>query len=734
MCGLRFEVDGDRILAVRPDEDDVFSRGYICPKGAAIGELHHDPDRLRGPVRRTARGDFEPISWETAFADVAKGIGEVQRKYGRNAVALYIGNPVIHNYGALALRAGLIRTLGTRNCASAGSQDTSPRFAASFHLYGSSFSISIPDIDRTDFLLCLGANPRVSNGSFMTAPNVRDRLRAIRARGGKIVVVDPRRTETAREADEYISILPGTDAFFLLSMVSCLVEAKRVEEDRLKGQARGWPALRPLLPSFAPEQVAERTGVPAETIRRLAFEFADARTAVAYSRVGTCNAAHGTIASYATDLLNLVAGRLGAEGGAMFTTPAFDVTPIVKLTRADGHARWRTRVRQLPETLGDVPAAALAEEMDTPGPGQVRAFMTFAGNPVLSTPNGGRIGAALGRLDFMVSIDPYINETTRFARIILPPASGLADDHLDVFLSQFAVRNVARWSPPVVPRTAGERSDWEILLELTYRLGGGPTGFRPLDWLYRHGRRLGIRWRPEPTMNLLLRLGPHGDRYRPWSRGLNLRKLKQATHGIDLGPLQPGLDRAIKHEDRKIHLDAPPMLAALDGLRTTLGERKSPDSLLLIGRRDLRSNNSWTHNVPSLVSGKERCVLLVHPQDAERVGIRDGEDAVLESRVHAGHVPVRVTDEIRPGVVSLPHGWGHAELYQWQKTAAAHAGVSVNSWTDDQNVEEVVGQSILNGVPVRLRPADGLRPSGCTNHTEEFGEEVLPCESRPARP
>jgi anaerobic selenocysteine-containing dehydrogenase len=705
MCGLRFEVDGDRILVVHPDEDDVFSRGYICPKGAAIGELHHDPDRLHGPVRRTAAGNFDSISWEEAFAAVAHGISETQRKYGRNAVGLYIGNPVVHNYGALALRAGLIRALGTRNCTSASSQDTSPRFAASFHLYGSSFSIPIPDIDRTDFLLCLGANPRVSNGSFMTAPNVRDRLRAIRARGGRIVVVDPRRTETAREADEHISILPGTDVFFLLSMVHCLVEAKRVDEDRLQRQARGWPTLRPLLAAFTPEQVSGQCGVAAEAIRRLAFEFADARTAAAYSRAGTCNAAHGTLASFATDLLNVVAGRLGAEGGAMFTTPAFDVTPIVKLTRADGHARWRTRVRRLPETLGDVPAATLAEEMETPGPGQIRAFLTFAGNPVLSTPNGGRLAAALDRLDFMVSIDPYVNETTRLAHIILPPASSLTDDHLDVILTQFAVRNVARWSPPVVPRAPGELSDWEILLELTYRLGGGPTGFRPLDWVYRHGRRLGVRWRPEPTMNFLLRLGPHGDRFRPWSKGLNLNRLKKAKHGIDLGPLQSGLEQAIKHKDRTIHLDAPPLVDGLDRVRSTLAEKRTPDSLVLIGRRELRSNNSWTHNVPSLVSGKERCVLLVHPQDAERLGIRDAEIAVLESRVHAGPVSVRVSDEIHHSVVSLPHGWGHAGLAQWQKTAAAHAGVSVNNWTDDQDVEEIVGQSILNGVPVRLRPA-----------------------------
>ncbi len=720
MCGLRFEVEGDRIVAVRPDKDDVFSKGYVCPKGVASGELHHDPDRLRTPVRRTPAGTFEPIGWEEAFSLVARGLRQTQAKHGRDAVAVYIGNPLVHNHSALLLRAGLLKTLGTRNCTSAGSQDTSPRFAASYYLYGSSFSIPVPDVDRTDYLLCIGANPRVSNGSVMNGPNVRERLQGIRSRGGKVVVVDPRRTETAREADEHVPILPGTDAFLLLAMVNCLVSAGRVDEARLRRETRGWDAVRPRLAAFTAEAADDRCGLPAGTVRRLALEFADARTAVAYTRVGVCNAARGTLATYAGDLLNVAAGRLGAVGGGMFTTPALDLSPIVKLTKADGHDRWRSRVRQLPETVGDIPASTLAEEMETPGTGQVRAFLTVAGNPVLSTPNGRRLEAALGRLDFMVSVDPYINETTRHAHVILPPASTLVDDHVDVLGTQFSVRNVARWSPPVVSRPAGERSDWEILLELTYRLGGGPTGFKLLDAFYRLGRRLGVRWRADSSIDLLLRLGPYGDHFRPWSRGLNLKRLKKAEHGLDLGPLQPGLGRAVKHKDGKVRLDAPPLLAALDQLRAASPPERPAAGLLLIGRRELRSNNSWMHNIPSLVRGKERCHLLVHPEDAERLGLRDGEPALLESRVRSAEVPVRLSDEVRPGVVSLPHGWGHAPSAPWQKTAAARPGVSANDWTDDQEVEEVVGQSILNGVPVRLRPvAAGSRQEaiGAANGT-----------------
>ena len=704
MCGLSFDVEGDRILEVRPDADDVFSHGYICPKGAAIAEVYDDPDRLRKPVRRTSDGSFEPISWDAAFDLVAENLNRIRREHGNDAVALYMGNPIAHNHGVLALRNGLFRALGTRNCTSASSQDTSPRFAASYYLYGSSLAIPVPDIDRTDYLLCLGANPRVSNGSFLTAPNIRERLQAIRQRGGRVVVVDPRRTETARESDEHIAILPGGDAAFLLAIAQVILHEGLARRDRIAGLSVGFDEIERRLVHFTPECVAASTGVAPEVIRRIAREFSAARTSAAYSRVGVCNNEHGTLATMATDLVNLVAGRVGEIGGAMFPTPVFDARPLLKLTNADGHARWHSRVRGLPETFGDLPAAILAEEIETPGKGQVRALVNYAGNPVLSTPNGPRLTRALGQLEFMIAIDLYINETTRFADVILPPAWGLAEDHVDLIGTNAAARNIARWSPPAVPKKADERADWEIILELTYRLGGGPTGMRLLDSAYRWARHLGIRWSPASTVDLLVRLGPHGDRFIPGRRGLNLKKLKAAPHGIDLGPMQPGITHRVVHRDGKMHLTAPVLLTAIDQLAASLAaEPPASDTLLLIGRRDLRSNNSWMHNVPGLVSGRSRCVLLVHPLDAERAGLADGDVAILENSLYSGEVPIRVTDEMRPGVISLPHGWGHADAARWQRVAGEHAGISANNWTDDQQVEAVVGQSILNGVRVRLR-------------------------------
>jgi anaerobic selenocysteine-containing dehydrogenase len=702
-CGLRIELDGDRILSVRGDEDDVLSRGYVCPKGVALAEVHNDSDRLRRPVRRTRSGGFEPISWEEAFETTVARLSAIRQQHGSNAVAVYYGNPTVYDHGAILFVSSFLDTLGTRNRFSSNSQDVNPRLAVSYLLYGATWSVPIPDVDRTQYFLCIGANPVVSNGSLLTAPNMRGRIRGIRARGGKVVVVDPRRSETAREADEHVSIRPGADAALLLGMVALLAKARRVDRERLATTTHGWTEIERRLADFPLERAARFSGVPPETIERLAFEFADAPSATAYSRMGVCVSRFGTAATYATDLLNIAAGRLGRVGGAMFATPAADISQLVRLAGLDGLGRWRSRVRGLPETLGDLPTSVLAEEIETAGTGQVRAVVTFAGNPVLSAPNGRRLAAALDTVEFMASIDLYVNETTRHADVILPPSWALTHDHMEVLFPPVSIRNVARYSPAVLGRGPDERADWEILRELTERLGGGPTATPWVDrLLLRFGRYVGFRWEPTLLATLLLRLGPHGDRFLPWSRGLNRKKLEAAPHGIDLGPLEPGVERRVCHRDRRVHLDAPLLLEAVYEVARALHCAQDTEKLVLIGRREQRTNNSWMHNLPSLVSGRERCLLMVHPDDAERLGIADGELAVLESRVYRGEVRVQVTDEIRRGVVSLPHGWGHAESATWQRVAGAHPGVSANDWTDDQLVESAVGQSILNGVPVHL--------------------------------
>lgn len=705
-CGLEIDVEANRVTAVRPDYDDPISRGYVCPKGLAIGEIHHDPDRLRKPLCKNADGRFEEIAWDEALDLAAARLGDVKSRHGADSVGVYFGNPLVHNLGGVLTIGSLVAALGTKNRMSASSQDTAPRFAASYYLYGNTWAIPVPDLDDTDFFLCIGANPAVSQGSFMAGPDVRSRIRGITERGGKVVTVDPRFTETSKLASEHVFIKPGADAAFLFAMTQVLVERESYDRAALERIASGWSEIEAKLRAFSPRAVEAVTGVPAAAIERLALEFSAAKSSVAYTRIGTCNSVFGTLGSYAGDLLNLVAGRLGVRGGALFPEPALDIGAVASQLGINGHGRWHTRVRKLPETGCDLPAAALAEEIEVPGDGQIRALVTVAGNPVLSTPNGRRLDAALGSLEFYVAVDMYVNETTRHADLILPPCWALAEHHMEPATPNTSLHNSVRVSDPVVEKGEDERADWEILLGLAERLGGGPTGKPVVDAVLRFAARLGWKWDPLTAADWIIRMGPRGDKFLPWKGGVKLKDVMASRYGVDLGELRPGIERRLFHRDRLAHLAEAPIVAEIDALQAKLVGAADADELLLVGRRDLRSNNSWMHNVPSLVSGRDRCVLFVHPDDARRAGLRDSEPALLESRVCTREVPVRVTDEMMPGVVSLPHGWGHDEIGEWQTTAAAHAGVSANEWTDDQLVERLVGQSVLNGVPVRLRRAE----------------------------
>jgi anaerobic selenocysteine-containing dehydrogenase len=696
------DVEDNRIVSVRPDDEDPHSQGYVCPKGMAIAEIHDDPDRLRGPLRKTADGSFEPIGWDEAFDLLETKLNALRDQYGPDSIAVYYGNPLGHSYSGLTMVDPLVKAIGTRNRTGASSQDTAPRFAASYYLYGNTLVIPIPDLDNTDWFLCIGANPVVSQGSAMIAPNVKGKIRAIRERGGKVITVDPRFTETSKLADEHVSIRPGGDAAFLLSMLWVLIEEDLIDRSAIDEVSNDWAMVAEQIKPFSPERVVRETGIEAETIRRLSREFAAAERGVVYTRLGVCNNRWGTLATWANDVVNLAAGRLGKTGGWMFAEPIPDAVPLTEFGGMSGHARWKSRVRGLPETQCDLPASMLAEEMETPGPGQIRAMITIAGNPVLSTPNGPRLSRAMESLDFVVSLDLYVNETTRHADLILPPCWQLAEDHAEVLTSVFGLRTRMRWCPPVVKKGKDEKADWEIMFEIAKRMGGGPTGIRAVDRVMSLAERLGWHYHPQTALDLMIRMGPHGDRFLPWGSGASLAKIKAEPYGIDLGPAREGVSHRVRFKDKRVHLRAEPVERSLNALAGELDRERDENELLMIGRRGLRSNNSWMHNVESLVAGKDRCVLFVNPRDAERAGLRDSQPAMLESRVFSGEVPVRVTDEVMPGVVSLPHGYGHAASAPWQSVAGKHAGVSANDWSDDQALEDIVGQSILNGVPVKL--------------------------------
>ena len=657
-CGLEITLEGERVKRIRGDRDDVFSHGYICPKGSTLKQLHEDPDWLRQPMVRRD-GELVPVTWDEAFAEVERLLLPVLEAHGRDAAAIYLGNPSAHSIGAQLFARPLIRALGTTNVFSASTVDQRPKEIASGLMFGGGLTVPVPDIDRTDYLLMLGANPYASNGSLATAPDWPGRLEALLARGGKLVVVDPRRSRTAEAASEHVAVRPGTDAFLLMALVNVLSTEGLVDVGVLEPYLAGLDAVLEAAAPFTPEATESLTGVDAATVRRLAGELAAAPSACVYGRIGTTVAEFGTAASWLVDVLNVLTGNLDRPGGAMFTKAAAgssNTRGTPRYGRGVRLYRRHSRVRGAPETLGELPVACLAEEIDTPGDGQVRALVTVAGNPVLSTPNSARLDAALGTLHCYVAVDPYVNETTRHADVILPPPTALQKAHYDLALLQLAIRNVSNYSPPVLPLPEGQPDEWEILARLALVLQGlgasaspdvvddlvlrtlmgamvadetSPIAGRSVDEIVAE---LGDRRGPDRLVDLMLRTGPYGDGFGKGPGTLTLDVLLENPHGVDFGPLEPRIPEVLRTPSGMVELAPEVLVADVARMSERLAAGVPDDQMLLVGRRDLRSNNSWMHNVEVLVKGKPRCTLHVHPGDAERLGLVDGGSAEVTSR------------------------------------------------------------------------------------------------------
>ncbi|WP_417531513.1 molybdopterin-dependent oxidoreductase [Marinobacter lipolyticus] len=742
MCGVAIEVKDGHIASIKGDEDDPLSHGHICPKAVALQDLHEDPERLRKPMRKTANG-WKEMDWDEAFDLVADRLHRVRKEQGRNSIGVYLGNPNVHNHGSLVATMPFLRAIGSQNRFSATSNDQLPHMLASLEMFGHQILFPIPDIDRTDLFICIGANPMASNGSLMTVPDVRGRLKALKGRGGKMIVVDPRRTETAKLADEFHFIRPGTDALLLMAMVHTLFDEDLVNLGHAENWTKDVDLLRLASLSFTPEAVSAHTGLEPDSIRQLARQLATTQKAALYTRMGTSTQAFGGVATWLAYCLNILTGKLDATGGVMFTQPAIDLVALGGFSGQQGHFGKRySRVKKLPEFAGEYPASTMADEMLTPGEGQIKAFVTVAGNPVLSNPNGGRLDQALEGLDFMVSVDYYLNETTRHADVILPPTAALERSHYDLIFSMFAVRNFAKYSDALFEAGEDSRHDWQILLELAHRLEkkrkGGRLPLRSeLGW--RAFKQIG----PDPILDLLLRSGPYGADIGParglvqpavdlaldilpnrhplrgmaklsplnrhWQdlpKGLSLATLRDNPNGVDLGPLRPCMPERLFTRDGKVNLAPRRYLKDLDRLHELLAS-PATDELLMIGRRHVRSNNSWMHNSQRLVKGKDRCTLIIHPRDAARCGLQPGDSAEITS--DSGNVsgnivlPVEITEDIMPGVVSVPHGWGHHRPGTGQSVASAHAGASINDVLSDQQVDPLVGTSVLNGQKVKVK-------------------------------
>ena len=724
-CGLQLEVEDGHVTRIRGDADDPFSKGFICPKGSTLGALHEDPDRLRLPLVRRDGAHVE-VSWDEAFAEIDRRLTTLVSEHGTDAVAVYIGNPNAHNYAnTLAIRP-LVKALRTKNVYSASTVDQMPKHVACGLVFGHPLAIPVPDIDRTDLLVLLGANPLESNGSLATAPDWPGRLEGIRRRGGRVVVVDPRRTRTAEHADLHVPIRPGTDAALLAGIACALFAEGLADPGALADVVTGIDLVEAAVAGFTPERVASFTGVPADTVRSLARELAAAPTAVVYGRIGTHTTAYGTLAAWLVDVLNVLTGNLDRPGGAMFPHAAHEQQR--RPPRAFKTGRWHSRVRGLPETLSELPVATLADEMETSGEGQVRALLTIAGNPALTTPDAGRLEGLLAELELVICVDPYLNATTRHADVILPPPSVLEKSHYDLAFTALSVRNVANFSPPVFEREPGSPSEFQILVRLAAIAAGlgpdaDPDALADATIAGRvaeavadpassvHGRdadeivaALGDRPAEERLLDLLLRTGHRGDAFGARPGGLSLELLEAHPHGIDFGPLEPRLPDALATESGKVELAPPQLVDDLARLESALAVTAA-GGMVLVGRRQLRTANSWTQNVQVLVRGKDSCVAQLHPDDAGRIGLVDGATATIRSAAGSIDVPVEVTDVVMPGVVCVPYGWGHGLPGTRQGVATGHAGVNVNILTDASVVDPMSGNAVLNGIPVTVAPA-----------------------------
>ena len=684
-CGLELTLEEGEVTTIRGNPDDPLSRGYICPKGVSLADIHTDPDRLRRPVRRVG-DEWVEIGWDQALDRVADGLAAAINRHGPDALGVYLGNPNVHSLGSMTHGLAMVRTFRTRNRYSATSVDQLPHQLVAHLMYGHQLFLPVPDIDRTSHLLVFGANPMASNGSLWTVPDFPNRLRELKARGGRLVVLDPRRTETAKVATEHHFVRPGSDAHVLLAMLHVLFEEGLTTTP--PPYVDGLDAAADAVAEFTPEAAQAASAIPADEIRRLARDYAAADGAAAYGRIGVSTQGFGTICQWAIQVLNLITGNLDREGGTLLTTPAIDAVSTGLIGRGH-HGVWKSRVRGFPESGGELPVSVLREEITTPGKGQIRAMLTLSGNPVLSTPDGARLDEALHGLDFMAAVDIYVNETTRHADVILPPTTALERDHYDLVFHLLAVRNTTRFTPAVFAKPRDARHDWEIYREIALRTMARLDRKPPLRKRLKARARLSV----SPTLIIagLLRRG---------RSGVTLRRLRKEPAGVDLGPLRPGqLPERLPARSKRI--DAAPALVLDDLARLRSAVAIDDDELLLIGRRHKQDNNSWMHNTERLTRGKPRHQLFMHPDDLSARGIDDGATVAVRSRVGKVEVDVLATDDVMPGVVSLPHGYGH----QVGGTRMAHAstvtGVSINDLTDPDRLD-VSGNAALSGVPVTV--------------------------------
>jgi len=693
MCGIEIKHVEGKITSIKGDKQDSFSNGHICPKAVALQDLYTDKDRLTEPMMKVD-GKWEKVGWEFALSEVATRFKATQKEHGNDAVGVYLGNPNVHNIESMLFGSDFYRSLKTKNKYSATSVDQLPHHLAALQMFGHPLLMPIPDIDRCNHMLIMGANPIVSNGSIMSVPNVKKRLKAIQTRGGKIITIDPRFTETSKVADQHHFITPGSDALLVMAMINYLFDQQLVDLARLADHVENLDKVEKMIDGFDADSVASDVGIKADDIRQLVVDFVNADRAVLYARLGVSTHEFGSVVNWLVNLFNILTGSFDEAGGLMLTAPAIDMVGSKK-AKSVKFARFHSRVSGYPETIGELPVVALAEEILTPGEGQIKAMFIGAGNPLLSTPNNSLLEKAFDQLEFIVSLDFFLNETSRKADIILPPPSALERPHYDLVFNHLAVRNYARYSKPLFERKAGQMSEADIYMNLREKMASNDLiskiKAKGYKWVLK---RLGVKGMLEKG----IKKGPYADQ-------LNIKKLSQLKHGIDLGELTPQFPKKILTISGKINLAPEIYLKDLERLKDTTHLTSKPEEefkFRLIGRRAPRTCNSWLHNSYRMVKGKPACIALINDQDAQSMGIEDGQLIRVSSRVGQVEIPVETTSEIMPNVVSIPHGWGHGKSDTNLSIANAHQGISVNELTDEKFVDKLTGNAALNGVPVSI--------------------------------
>ncbi|MAZ88326.1 MAG: dehydrogenase [Cellvibrionaceae bacterium] len=745
MCGIEVEYDGEQIQSIRGDKKDVLSQGNICPKATGLQDIHTDPDRLRQPMIRRRKNpshkseddQWETVSWNDALEFAAQGLAKIQREKGHNAVASYCGRSVAHNIGALLSIEPLRRILGSRNTFTGSTVDQMPHNFVWHHMLGHQFFGTVPDINRTNFYLMIGTNPKISNGAMMsTGANTYKKFNDIRERGGKTILIDPRRNESAKYMDEHHFIRPNTDALFLIGLIKTVFSKGLATAGHLTQHIKGWDKIESLIQTFELPPIAEITGIPSADIERIAVEFANADGAICYGRTGVSMVEFGGLCQWLMQVLNIVTGNLDRVGGMMFPNTAIDSLSL----SASSWDSYRSRVSGRPEFSGEFPMAIMHEEILTPGEEQIRGLIATAGNMVLSMADGKRSEEALQDLEFMVSIDFYLNETTRFADVILPPVGPFEKSHYDLYYHLYDTINWSKYAPalfePEIPEgEVNAYTDYEIGIELLSRLASHRTDSKLRKRLYRTlagwaRKHLTV----ERIIALGLRFGPYGKGLNPFKRNaLSLKKLKQNPHGVFLGELQPCLPDRLFTKDKKIDLAPQVLLDDIPRLRqrflsdpthNTLfaGEAVDGLDLQLISRLTNRTLG-WMHHSYRLVKGKNPCVLLMHHSDAQQRQLQDQQLVALSSVRGTIELPLELTDDIMPGVVCMPHLWGHNRPGTRQRTANATPGVSMNDITNIDVIDELTGNAVVNGVPVKVTAA--VEPQHQTAHNTEHHPDEL---------